>query len=199
MPEQKRSTGEVTEHLRRWGDGSISAFDELMPRVYEQLSALARQRLRRERPGQTLDTSGLVHEAYLKLRDANPIDWQDRAHFFAVASRAMRRILIDRAKSRNSAKRGGRESPITLDNERMGDMLAAPDVDPDALLALDEALTRLEQESPRQARAVELRYFGDLSLSEVGEALGISAPTAMRDLRFAQAWLARALGVAGAG
>jgi RNA polymerase sigma factor (TIGR02999 family) len=162
--------------------------------VYDHLRALARQRLRGERPDHTLDTTGLVHEAYLKLATAGGTEWQDRAHFFAVASRAMRRILVDHAKERRALKRGGAATHVELDPERLGDLAAGEERDPELLLTLDDALARLEAESPRQARAIELRFFGGLTLEEVGEALGISAPTAMRDVRFAQAWLARELG-----
>lgn len=186
---------DITGHLRRWRDGDAQAFHELLPRVYEQLRTLARGRLRGERPDHTLDATALVHEAYLRLAAAGPVEWQDRVHFFAVASRAMRRILVDHAKERATQKRGGELARVTFDPDRLAGLLAARggDADPDALLALDDALARLEVEHPRQAQAIELRYFGGLTLGETGVALGISAPTAMRDLRFAQAWLARLL------
>jgi RNA polymerase sigma factor (TIGR02999 family) len=183
---------DLTGYLHRWRAGDRDALDALLPRVYDHLRVLARQRLRGEHPGQTLDTTALVHEAYLRLASSGGAEWQDRAHFFAVASRAMRRILIDRAKERRAAKRGGGAVAVPLDLAQIRDV-AADEADPDLLLALDAALERLEAEAPRQARAVELRFFGGLTLEEVGETLGISAPTAMRDLRFAQAWLARAL------
>jgi RNA polymerase sigma factor (TIGR02999 family) len=149
--------------------------------------------MRRERPEHSLDTSGLVHEAYIRLIEGGGVDWQDRAHFFAVAARAMRRILIDHAKERRALKRGGALVRVDLDSARLGEAGFASQEDPDSLLALNDALGRLEQLSPRQAKAVELRYFGGLTLEEAAQVLGTSAPTVMRDLRFAQAWLAREL------
>jgi RNA polymerase sigma factor (TIGR02999 family) len=184
---------DLTGYLRRWRAGEDRARDELLPHVYDRLRAMARARLRGERPDHTLDTVGLVHEAYLRVADGQEVDWQDRAHFFAVASTAMRRVLLDHAKQKRTEKRGGGRVRVELDPERLGDAGVAAEADPDALLALDDALTRLERAHPRQAKAVELRYFAGLTLEEIGEALGISAPTAMRDLRFAQAWLAGAL------
>jgi RNA polymerase sigma factor (TIGR02999 family) len=184
---------DLTGYLRRWRAGDDAARDSLLPQVYERLRRMARARLRGERPDHTLDTAALVHEAYLRVAEGGGADWQDRAHFFAVASTAMRRVLLDHAKQRAAEKRGGGRVRVELDPERLGDAGVAAQADPDALLALDGALARLEGAHPRQAKAVELRYFGGLTLEEVGEALGVSAPTAMRDLRFAQAWLAAAL------
>jgi RNA polymerase sigma factor (TIGR02999 family) len=187
------SEPELTQYLRRWRDGDREAFDAMVPHVYDRLRSMARARLRSEQAGHTLDTVGLIHEAYLRMTQGANADWQDRAHFFAVASTAMRRVLIDHAKQRSAGKRGGGQVHLSLDPERLGDAGLAAETEPDALLALNDALARLEQEFPRHAKAVELRYFGGLTLDEVGEALGVSAPTAMRDLRFAQAWLARVL------
>jgi RNA polymerase sigma factor (TIGR02999 family) len=187
------SPDDLTQLLRRWRDGDPEAFDALLPRVYDQLRGLARARLRGERPDHTLDTSGLVHEAYLRLAAGAAPDWQDRSHFFAVASTAMRRVLIDHAKHRQAQKRGGSAVHVALDLASWHDG-GAPNAEPDALLALDEALTRLETLHPRQAKAVELRYFAGLTLEEAAHVLGTSAPTVLRDLRFAQAWLARSLG-----
>jgi RNA polymerase sigma factor (TIGR02999 family) len=187
------SDPDLTQYLRRWRDGDRSAFDALVPHVYDRLRSMAHARLRHEQAGHTLDTVGLIHEVYLRMAQGANADWQDRAHFFAVASTAMRRVLIDHAKQRSADKRGGGQVHLELDADRLGDPGLAADRDPDALLALDDALAKLEAEFPRQARAVELRYFGGLTLEEVGETLDISAPTAMRDLRFAQAWLAKAL------
>ena len=184
----------VTEQLQRWRDGDAGAFEALLPRVYEQLRRMAGARLRRERPDHTLGATALVHEAYLRLAAAGPVDWQDRAHFFAVAARAMRRILIDHAKERGAAKRGGQLVRVPFDPEQLAGLSSADAADPVLLVALDDALAELEQQHPRQARAVELRYFGGLTLAETGEAIGVSPPTAMRDLRFAQAWLARRIG-----
>lgn len=186
---------DLTSDLRRWRNGDEQAFDALVPRVYDQLRCLAQARLRAERPDHTLSATALVHEAYLRLAAAGPIDWQDRAHFFAVASRAMRRILVDHAKERGAQKRGGGAEHVPFDSERFAHALVTPDnADPGAIVALDEALRELERAHPRHAQAIELRYFGGLTLNEVGDVLGVSPPTAMRDLRFAQAWLARALG-----
>jgi RNA polymerase sigma factor (TIGR02999 family) len=184
---------ELTLFLRRWREGDREALDELLPRVYDQLREIARRHLRGERPDHTLDTTGLVHEAYIRLSDSGAVEWQDRTHFFAVASRAMRRILIDHAKGRLAGKRGGGRVRVDLDPERLGEAGLVSESDPDALIALDEALARFEQVSPRQAKAVELRYFGGLTLEEAAEVLGTSAPTVMRDLRFALAWLAKAM------
>ena len=180
---------DVTQMLRRWREGDPDAMNRVLPVVYEELRQLARARLRGERAGHTLGTTGLVHEAYMRLVDVERVEWQDRAHFLAMASRTMRRVLIDYANQRNAAKRGGVRQQLSLDEK-----VAAPEVDLDTVLELDDALSRLEAISPRQAKAVELRFFGGLTLEETAEVLGTSAPTAMRDLRFAQAWLARELG-----
>jgi RNA polymerase sigma factor (TIGR02999 family) len=186
-------SSDLTVFLRQWRDGDEAALDHLLPRVYGQLRAIARARLRAERPDHTLDTTGLVHEAYLKLADGVPPDWKDRAHFYAVASTAMRRVLIDHAKQRRAAKRGGDRVRVDFDAAMLGDAAATASNDPAALLALDEALQRLATTHPRHARAIELRYFGGLTLDEAAEVLGTSAPTVMRDVRFAEAWLAREL------
>jgi RNA polymerase sigma factor (TIGR02999 family) len=183
---------DVTGHLQRWREGDPAAPGAAFEAAYEQLRSLAHQRLRHEHPGHTLNTTALVHEAYLRLAAAGDVNWQDRAHFFAVASRAMRRILVDHARERGARKRGGDLVRIQLEPEQLAGLLATEEIDPEALLALDHHLTELGQSSPRAAQAVELRYFGGLTLAEVGETLGISPPTAMRDVRYALAWLARA-------
>lgn len=185
---------ELTQFLRRWSAGDADALDALLPRVYDQLRAIARARLRGERPEHTLDTSGLVHEAYLRLVEGGGADWQDREHFFAVASTAMRHVLIDHARHRRARKRGGDDARVDLEVLKTHTAAMAATQDPDALLALDEALHKLEQVHPRQAKAIELRYFAELTLEEAARVLATSAPTVMRDLRFAQAWLARELG-----
>lgn len=182
---------EVTQLLRRWRDGDANALDALLPRVYDRLRAIARNRLRGERTDHTLDTSALVHEAYLRLTEGAVADWQDRNHFFAVASTAMRRVLIDHAKQRHAAKRGGAMVRVDLDQLQLSAAGTAVDVEPEALLALESALVRLEARHGRQAKALELRYFAGLTLDEAAAVLGTSAPTVMRDLRFAEAWLAR--------
>lgn len=176
---------QVTLLLEAWRSGDPSAFDRLLPLVYQELHALARRALRGERGGQTLQTTALIHEAYLRLA-GGVIEVQDRGHFYAVAARAMRRILVDHARSRGRKKRGGGIRPVTLDEQ-----LAGNDDQPEDLEALDEALTRLSALDERKARAVELHYFGGLSYDEVAGALEISPATVHRDLRLAKAWLYR--------
>jgi RNA polymerase sigma factor (TIGR02999 family) len=161
--------------------------------MYADLKGLAHRRLRSERDDLTLGTTALVHEAYLRLLGSADYHWQDRHHFFAVASRLMRRILIDHARERAAVKRGGNPDRVSFAAEELVDLLAAERADPEALLALDEQLTRLAVLHPRAARTIELRYFGGLTLQEVGETLGCSTATALRDARFALAWLAVAL------
>ncbi len=184
---------EITQFLRRWRAGDREAFDAMLPRVYERLRDIARARLRAEQPDHTLDSSALVHEAYMRMTVGTNPDIQDRAHFFAVASTAMRRILIDHAKHRLAEKRGGGAPHVPLSPATLRDLGSAMTAEPDALLALDDALTRLSELHPRHAKAIELRYFTGLTLDEAAQVLGTSAPTVMRDLRFAQAWLARDL------
>ena len=184
---------EVTQLLRRWREGDAEALNALLPRVYDKLRAIASARLRGERTDHTLDTSALVHEAYFRLTEGVVADWQDRNHFFAVASTAMRRVLIDHAKQRHAAKRGGASIRVDLDQLQLSAAGTAVDVDPESLLALESALVKLETRHQRQAKALELRYFAGLTLEEAATVLGTSAPTVMRDLRFAEAWLAREL------
>lgn len=184
---------ELTQLLRRWHDGDPDALGALLPRVYNKLRDLARARLRGERTDHTLDTGALVHEAYFRLTEGIVTDWQDRAHFFAVASTAMRRVLIDHAKHRHAFKRGGTRVRVDLDSLRVGMTGTAIDADPESLLALDDALAKLELRHQRQGKAIELRYFAGLTLEEAATVLGTSAATVMRDLRFAEAWLAREL------
>ena len=176
---------DVTQILLRWSDGDQEALDRLLPLVYDQLKKLAHARLGGERAGHTLNTTALVHEAYLKLVDINRVQWKDRAHFLAMASRQMRRILIDYAHQRKALKRGGGAQKEVLDEEQL-----IPEEMVETILELDDVLQRLAVLYPRQSKAVELHYFGGLTLEEAGEVLGVSAPTVMRDLRFAQAWLA---------
>ena len=178
--------GDITQLLLAYREGDREALDRLLPLVYDQLKRLAHARLRGERADHTLNTTALVHEAYLKLVDINRVQWNDRAHFLAMASRQMRRILIDYALMRKAQKRGGEVHKEALDEERL-----IPDEHTETLLELDDALRRLAKTHPRQSQAVELHYFGGLTLEEAGEVLGVSPPTVMRDLRFAEAWLAR--------
>ena len=176
---------DVTELLNAYGSGHREALDKLMPIVYAQLRKLAHARLRDERPDHTLNTTGLVHEAYLRLIDVNRIKWDNRGHFFAMASKVMRRILVNYALRRKAGKRGGGAAHEELDEEHL-----VPEAQVETLLELDDALKRLEVLHPRQAEALQHRYFGGLSNEETAEALGASITTVERDLRFGRAWLA---------
>lgn len=182
------SAREVTLLLRAWGEGSKEALDRLAPLVYRELHQIAGRLMARERPSHTLQTTALVNEAYVRLVDARQVSWQDRAHFFAICARAMRQILVDHARSRGSAKRGGGEVAIELEEG-----LAATASPEASLLALDEALKQLEALDPRKSQVVEMRYFGGLSVEETAEALKVSAETVRRDWKLAQAWLHREL------
>jgi RNA polymerase sigma factor (TIGR02999 family) len=165
--------------------------DSLLPIVYQELRRLAASYLRRERPGQTLQPTALVHEAYLRLMKDRPDRWQNRAHFCAIAAHSMRQILIERARARGAQKRGGAQPRITLDEALVaGDASAEPSVD---LVALDLALERLQAIDPEQARLVELRFFGGLTVEETAEAMNISPATVKRHWTVARAWLAREL------
>jgi len=178
----------VTDLLRRWRHGDKEALDRLTPLIYDQLRRRAGRLLSRER-GHTLQPTALVHEAYLRLVGSGvKVDWADRAHFFAIAARVMRQILIDAARTRRRLKRGGKAIRVTLSEA----LQAGPDPNLD-LLALDSALTSLATQSQRKARMVELHFFGGLSYPELAEALGLSTATVHRELRFAKAWLRRAL------
>jgi RNA polymerase sigma factor (TIGR02999 family) len=177
--------GTVTVLLREWRAGDRGALDRALPLVYDELHRLAEVFLRGERPGHTFSATDLVSEAYVRLGSAQPDAWNDRVHFFALAARAMRQLLVDHARRRTAAKRGGGERPITFDEERVG-----PER-PEALLRLDDALEALAAEDPRKAQVVELHYFGGLTQVEIAEALDLHANTVARDLRFAQAWLQR--------
>lgn len=189
MQPSPAEVGDVTRLLQRWSRGERNALDELMPLVYDRLRHLAHDRLRGEHgEHRSLDTTGLVHEAYLKLVDLRQARFADRAHFLAMASRVMRRLLVDHARARRAAKRGGGDSPLLLEGLEISDERA------DALTELDDALERLAAVDPRRSQILEQRYFGGLSLEETAEALGVSLATAKRDLRFARAWLAAELG-----
>jgi RNA polymerase sigma factor (TIGR02999 family) len=166
--------------------GDRAAFDRLFAHVYDELRQIAHQRLLRYRPGETLDTTALVHEAYLKLVDQSRSEWRDRAHFFALASRAMRFVLVDYARARTAQKRGGRRRDVPLDAVQV----AADDRAAD-LLALTDALERLSGVHPRLGEIVEYRFFGGLTFDEIAEVTGMSVPTARRDWTRARAWLHR--------
>lgn len=182
-------THEVTQLLQAWGEGDQAALDRLMPLVYQELRRIAKHHMARERPGHTLQTTALVNEVYLRLVDERKVSWQDRAHFFAICARTMRRILVDFARSRLYQKRGGGEERVSLDESLI--VVGGPG---HHLLALDDALTHLAAHDPRKSQVVELRFFGGLSVEETAEALKISPETVMRDWKMAKAWLYRELG-----
>ncbi|HWQ35445.1 MAG TPA: sigma-70 family RNA polymerase sigma factor [Blastocatellia bacterium] len=179
---------EVTQLLLAWGHGDKSALDQLMPLVYGELRRLAQQHLRRERAGQSLQTTELIHEACLRLIDASQVRLENRRHFFGAASRLMRQVLTDLARERGSRKRGGAARQISLDEA----MVVSRQRD-EGLLALDEALTALAEFDARKCQVVELRFFGGLSVEETAEALAISVETVHRDWRLARSWLLRQL------
>jgi len=180
------SPEEITGLLLDWGNGNKAALDRIVPLVYRELRRLAHRQMRRERTGDTLQTTGLINEAYLRLVDYERVRPRDRAHFFSIAAQAMRRILIERARSRRSAKRGSGGQKISLDRAmNVADERAAD------LIMLDDALENLSEIDPRKERIVELKYFGGLTNEEVAEVLEISTPTVERDWRTAKLWLHR--------
>ena len=179
---------EVTELLIDWRNGDRNALDKLMPVVYEELRRLAKRYMAAERPGHTLQTTALVNEAYCKLLNHNQMQWQNRAHFFAIAAQIMRRLLVDHARTRRYAKRGGGARAVSLDEVALVTEARAAD-----LLALDEALSRLTGFDPRKGEIVELRYFGGLSVEEVADVLAVSPITIKREWLKAKAWLQREL------
>ncbi|MGE0439219.1 MAG: ECF-type sigma factor [Gemmatimonadales bacterium] len=195
MPDADNQSGDITRLLHQAGSGTPGAFDRLLPLVYQELARIARGRLRYEASGHTLNTQALVHEAYLKLVDQNRAAWQSRQHFYAVASEAMRRILIDYAKGRRAAKRGGAARRIPLDeaadvadaNQLLSDDQALE------LLALDDALSRLAAFNPDGATVVQYRFFGGLATEEVAEVMGVSERTVRRLWTVAKAWLRQEL------
>jgi len=177
--------------LRQWSDsGEREALDNLMPIIYDELRRQAAHYLKHEREGHTLQTTALVHEAYVRLIDQNGVRWQNRAHFFAISAELMRRILVDHARKRNAAKRGGDAVRVTLDEVVQG--AGQQNLD---LIAVDKALTRLAALDAQQARVVELRFFGGLTVEETAEVLGVSERTVKRDWSVAKAWIRRALRV----
>ncbi len=180
--------GVITRLLHAHRDGDRGAFDELVGLVHDELKVMARQQLRKVPPGQTLETLNLVNEAYLRLVDDARVDWQDRAHFFGVVSRAMRWILVDHARRAQAGKRGGGHVEVELDSQVVG--FAEP---AETVLAIHRAVELLESFNPRLARLVECRFFVGMSEEEIAEALGISVRTVQRDWRQARAWLQRAL------
>jgi len=189
MATDPRQAGEVTDLLVAARAGDDGALDRLLPLVYDELRRMARAQLRRHRPSATLDATGLVHDLYLKIADQARLDAHDRGHFLAIAARAMRQVIVDRARRRSAAKRGGDEAPVPLDE--------APEVgtaEAEWLVEVDDAVGRLAERSPRLARVVECRYFAGYSEEETATALGVSLRTVQRDWMHARAWLREALG-----
>ncbi len=180
---------EVTQLLQAWGEGDRDALDQLMPVVYDELHRLAQRYLRGERRDHSLQTTALVNEAFLKLVNVQNVQWQDRAHFFAISSRLIRQILVDRARRRGYQKRGGEKRRVELEESAVVD----PGRDGD-LMALDEALEALAEFDERKSKVVELRYFGGLSQEEAAAVLEVSPDTIRRDWRLAKAWLRKRLG-----
>jgi RNA polymerase sigma factor (TIGR02999 family) len=184
--------GDITGLLVEWRNGNREALDRLMPIVYNELHALAARQLRRERPTHTLQSTALVHEAYLKLVDQSRVQWNDREHFFAVASQMIRRILVSHARSRSAVKRGGVHTTLVLDES-----IAKPNPREIDLEALDDALETLARLDPQQARIVELRFFGGLSIESTASFLQVSPATVKRHWNVAKAWLYREITRAG--
>jgi len=185
---------EITALIRAWGEGDPTAFDRLTPLVYDELRRMARRYMRRQRTSHSLQTTALVHEAYLHLVGSGSTDWRDRAHFFAVSAQIMRRILIDAARARSSQKRGGGAQYAEHSTAVNLDEIPASVPNRSAeLLALEDALVHLETMDGRKAKVIELRFFGGLSVEEAAEVLKVSPQTVMRDWRMARVWLAREL------
>jgi len=178
------SSADTTQLLRAWASGNSEALRELTPRVYKELRRVAGRLLQNERPGYSLQSTDLVHEAYLRLVNARELDWQHRAHFFAIAATVMRRILLDRARRKAAGKRGGKAQPLDVTQT-----LDVAQVKARELLALDDALSALAEVDPRKSRIVELRFFGGLSVKETAEVVQVSSDTVMRDWKIARAWL----------
>jgi RNA polymerase sigma factor (TIGR02999 family) len=187
------SDHDITGLLLAWRAGDQEALDQLLPRVYEELRRIAHRRLGHERENHTLGTTALVNEAYLKLVDQSRAQWADRAHFFAVAARVMRRILVDYARRHMAQKRGGATAAVSLDDEALANATLVADQRADELLALDDALTRLAELDERLSRVVECRFFGGLTEEETAEALSVTARTVRRDWVKAKGWLHQAL------
>ena len=182
------SPPDVTQILLDWGNGDHSAPEKLMPLVYEELRRLARNYLARERADHTLQATALVHEAYLRLADETRLSWKDRAHFYGIAARLMRRILVDHARAHKAAKRGGLEQKLSLDEARQ--LATKQNVD---LVELNGALENFAHDYPRKSEVVELKFFGGLDAKEISEVLRVSEKTVLRDWNFAKLWLCRAL------
>lgn len=182
------SIKEVTQLLRAWTRGEEGAKEELYQMVYDELHRLAHRYMSRENPGNMLQTTALVNEAYLKLADTKNLNWQDRAHFFAVSANIMRHILVDQARAARAERRGGDAQQVGLE-----DVIEVPQAAHKDVLALNDALNQLAEVDGRKSKVVELRYFGGLSVEETAEVLKVSADTVLRDWRLAKAWLLREL------
>ena len=178
----------ITDLLVSYGRGDKESLDKLMPVVYDELRRQAARYLRREQPGHTLQTTALIHEAYVRMVDQRNVQWQNRAHFFGIAAQMMRRILVDHARTKKRAKRGGSDIRVSLDDATVA--VKGQDLD---VVAVDEALTRLEKFDKQQSRVVELRFFSGLTVEETAEVMGISPATVKRDWSMAKAWLHREL------
>jgi RNA polymerase sigma factor (TIGR02999 family) len=193
IPVQRNSSTAVTQLLGRWRGGDREALDSLIPLVYDELRSIAQRYLRNERPGHTLQSTALVHEAYVRLINQDLPEWQNRAHFFAVAAQLMRQILVDHARAYRASKRGGGVCNLALDEAEQN----AKRVDVD-ILALDDALKTLSAMDAQQGKVVELKFFGGLSIEDTAEVLGVSSSTVKRDWITARAWLHRELDRTGA-
>ncbi|MBA4122686.1 MAG: sigma-70 family RNA polymerase sigma factor [Acidobacteria bacterium] len=185
MDENPENSPQITQLLKQWSDGKREVLESLMPLVYDELRRQASRYLIKERSNHTLQTTALINEAYLKLINQREVEWQNRAHFYAIAAQAMRRILVDYARQRQREKRGGKAEDLPLE-EAISIVSQEKSVD---LVALDNALTQLEKFDERQARVVELRYFSGLNFDETAEVLGVSNVTVRRDWNMAKAWL----------
>jgi RNA polymerase sigma factor (TIGR02999 family) len=186
--EREPQTRDVTQLLRAWSGGDQLALEKLTPLVYQELHRRAHRQMAQERPGQILQTTAIVNEIYVQLIDLRGVSWRDRAHFFALSSRLIRRVLIDAARSKASLKRGGGSPHVALDENLL--VSTEPQAD---VVALDEALTALGGIDPRKSQVVELRFFGGLSIEETAEVLKVSPETVKRDWKLAKAWLRREL------
>ncbi len=186
------ATHNVTRLLKAWSDGSAQAPEQLLPLIYDQLRRTAREYMRRERGDHTLQPTALVHEAYLRLTAGETIDWQDRAHFYHLAARAMRRILVDHAVAKKRLKRGGPQERISL---TQAEGLRGPEPEDETvdIIALDSAIDRLKHTYARQSQVVELRFFGGMEMRDIAEVLQVSEKTVLRDWQFARLWLHREL------
>ena len=184
----EHSSEQITEMLQAWGEGDSTALEQLLPLVYDELHRLAGAYLRGERRGHTLQTTALINEAYLRLAEWKNVEWKNRAHFLGVAAQMMRRVLVDFARSRHYAKRGGDAQPVKFEEAK----IAAPRRDAE-IIALDDALKTLAEIDPRKCLLVELRYFGGLSVEETADVMNLSPRTVMREWQAARAWLYREL------